>query len=44
MLIMPTNQAAVEVTMNSAIFTRSAGTPLLRAALASPPTANTQLP
>ena len=43
-LIVPTNQAAAETVMNSTIFVRRAGTPTLRAAGLSPPTANVQLP
>src|SRR4051795_12920613 len=43
-VIVPTNQAAPAVVMNSAIVVRRAGTPTLRAATSSPPVANTQLP
>src|SRR6476469_8733793 len=42
--VVPTNQAAVAVVMNSVIVVRRAGTPTLRAATSSPPVANTQLP
>ena len=42
--MMPTSAAAIAVVMNSAIFTRATGTPTLRAAFASPPTAKIQLP
>ena len=42
--MMPTSAAHIAVVMNSAILTRATGTPTLRAAFASPPTAKIQLP
>src|SRR3954447_5186148 len=42
--VVPTNQAAPAVAMNSVMVVRRAGTPTLRAATSSPPVANTQLP
>src|SRR4051794_33260347 len=42
--VVPTNQAAPAVVMNSVIVVRRAGTPTLRAATSSPPVAKTQLP
>ena len=41
---MPTSAAAIWVSTNRVIFVRRTGTPALRAALASPPTAKIQFP
>ena len=38
-VMMPSSAAVVEVIMKSAIFVRATGTPTLRAATGSPPTA-----
>ena len=42
--MLPTNQAQKDTIMNSVIVVRIAGTPTLRLAFSSPPTAKTQLP
>src|ERR671934_1722379 len=43
-IMIPRSDAIVEVVMKRATFVRSTGTPTLRAAVASPPTAKIQLP
>ena len=43
-VMIPSSADVVDVIMNSRIFVRATGTPMLRAATASPPTAKIQLP
>ena len=43
-IMMPTSAAAIEVITNSSTLTFWTGTPMLRAAFCSPPTAKIQLP